>query len=129
MVSSFLIGPSQFPVRAELEQCVMMATHSNPNLRKRGPLVAFMKGVETLNVKEYIGVLNSLRGLPISPTSVGRQAAMEMMAVVVSRGFHMQYPELTMQLRDLWDQALSGQLGGGQEGKDAESDLLQHPWS
>ena len=93
-------------VNAELEQCVMMATHTNPNLRKRAGMIAYLRGAPAVNEKEFFGILNTLRGMPISPTSVGRAAAMELMAVIVDRGLHAQYPELVKALREVWDQAL-----------------------
>ena len=70
------------------------------------PFVPSPFGPPQVNEKEFYGVLNTLRGLPISPTSVGRQAAMELMAVIVSRGLHVAFPEKCEAMRDLWDQAL-----------------------
>ena len=94
-----------------------MATHTNPNMRRRRPLIAYIRGAESLNMKEYFGVLNTLRGMPISPSSAGRAAAMELMSVIVDRGLHAQYPELTGALRELWDQALRASWVVAKRGK------------
>ena len=38
-------------VNAELSQCVLVATHSNPNLRKRGPLIAYLRAAPDVNLR------------------------------------------------------------------------------
>lgn len=90
-----------------LMDALAVATHNNTTLKSRAPLSQYFASSDTVNQKEYVGILRHMLEIRPSTSTAAAAFYIDFMKFVARHRLHTHFPTETDQVKDLMDQAIA----------------------